>query len=104
MMGLLHTVTLGNSQKMSAENAAEIRDVALSLLNRFRIMAEHINKVDAGMNSATKAFAAMKGSLYGGVIPQIEHMQKLGIVPPKAIPQIDAGTATDDYVIEEDVD
>jgi DNA recombination protein RmuC len=100
MMGLLHTVTLGNNQKMSAENAAEIRDVAVTLLDRFRVFAEHLNKVDAGLNSAVFAFGAMKSSLNSRVVPQIEQMQRLGIAAPKAIPMIGDGTTHDDYVIE----
>ena len=100
MLGLLHTIKLGTAQRLSAENAGQIRDAAVTLLDRFRVFAEHINKVDAGLNSARKAFDAAASSINLRVIPQIRTMEALGVTPPKAIPAISPGTI-DHEVIED---
>jgi DNA anti-recombination protein RmuC len=89
---------------MSAENAAEIRDVALTLLDRFRVFADHFNKIENGLKSASDALRATQVSMNSRLVPQIEQMQRLGITPAKAIPMIGDGSTQDDYVIEQDVD
>jgi DNA recombination protein RmuC len=89
LITVLKAVSYGWQQGRIAENAEEIRALGQQLYDRMRIVAESMEKVRKGLDTAVTGYNAAVGSLKTRVLPLARRFRDLG-----------AGNAKDIDVLE----
>ncbi|MDR0482947.1 MAG: DNA recombination protein RmuC [Cellulomonadaceae bacterium] len=80
LIALLRTVAYAWRQEALAQNAQEVLDTGKTLYSRLGSMASHIGKTGKALESASKAYNAMVGSLERQVLPSARRLVHLDIV------------------------
>ncbi|MEL7312287.1 MAG: DNA recombination protein RmuC [Pseudomonadota bacterium] len=84
-VALLKAVAYGWRQLSLAENAEQIRRLAIDLHDRLGVFSEHLAKVGRQLDGSTKAFNQAVGSLERNVLPGARKFTELGIQPKKTL-------------------
>ena len=69
LLALLRTCALQWQQATLNENARRIGESAKDMLHRIGVFAEHLGKVGAGLDDATKAYNQAVGSFNARLLP-----------------------------------
>jgi DNA anti-recombination protein RmuC len=80
-VALLKAVAYGWQQVSLAENAAEIRGLAVQLYERLTTFGAHLNDVGKALGDSVKAFNRGVGSLERMVLPSARRFTDLGVQP-----------------------
>ncbi|WP_125776769.1 DNA recombination protein RmuC [Antribacter gilvus] len=83
MIALLRTVAYAWRQDALAENAAQVLKVGKELYSRLVTMTSHITKTGRALESATKSYNSMIGSLERNVLTSARRMIELDVVDEK---------------------
>jgi DNA recombination protein RmuC len=81
LVALLKAVAYGWQQVSLAENAAEIRGLAVQLYERLTTFGAHLNDVGKALGDSVKAFNRGVGSLERMVLPSARRFTDLGVQP-----------------------
>jgi DNA recombination protein RmuC len=84
-LALLKVVAHGWQQLALADNAEEIRKLAVDLYGRLSTFVSHLNKVGKQLNSSVENYNKAVGSLERNVLPGARKFAELGIRPKKEI-------------------
>jgi len=84
-VGLLKAVAYGWRQMALAENAEEIRGLAVELYERLNKFTAHVSKVGQALGRSVDAYNAAVGSLERKVLPGARKFTELGVQPRQAI-------------------
>ena len=84
-VGLLKAVAYGWRQLALAENAEEIRKLAVDLYDRLNKFTEHVGRVGHNLGRSVEAYNAAVGSLERMVLPGARKFTELGIQPRKVL-------------------
>ena len=88
LMGLLKIVAYGWRQVALAENAEQIRELAVALHQRIATFAEHMQKIGSALDSSVNNFNNAVGSLERQVLPSARRFTELGVQTKKEIPEL----------------
>jgi DNA recombination protein RmuC len=80
-VALLKAVAYGWQQVALAENAAEIRGLAVQLYERLTTFSGHMSDVGKALGDSVKAFNRAVGSLERMVLPSARRFTDLGVQP-----------------------
>jgi DNA recombination protein RmuC len=80
-VGLLKAVAYGWQQVALAENAAEIRGLAVQLYERLTTFTSHLSAIGKALGDSVKAFNSGVGSLERMVLPSARRFTDLGVQP-----------------------
>jgi DNA recombination protein RmuC len=80
-VALLKAVAYGWQQVALAENAAEIRRLAVQLYERLTTFGEHVTDLGKALGDGVKAFNRAVGSLERMVLPSARRFTDLGVQP-----------------------
>lgn len=80
-VALLKAVAYGWQQVALAENAAEIRGLAVQLYERLVTFSTHITQMGKELGDSVKAYNRAVGSLEGRVLPGARRFTELGVKP-----------------------
>lgn len=86
-VGLLKAVAYGWRQLALAENAEEIRKLAVELYERLNKFTEHVGKVGHALGRGVEAYNAAVGSLERMVLPGARKFTELGVQPRRILTQ-----------------
>jgi DNA recombination protein RmuC len=81
LVALLKAVAYGWQQTALAENAAEIRGLAVQLYERLTTFTSHLSNLGKALSDAVKAFNNSVGSLERMVLPGARRFTDLGVQP-----------------------
>ena len=81
LVALLKAVAYGWQQVSLAENAAEIRGLAVQLYERLTTFGAHLNDMGKALGDSVKAFNRGVGSLERMVLPSARRFTDLGVQP-----------------------
>jgi DNA recombination protein RmuC len=81
LVALLKAIAYGWQQTALAENAAEIRGLAVQLYERLTTFAAHVNDTGKALSDSVKAFNRSVGSLERMVLPSARRFTDLGVQP-----------------------
>jgi DNA recombination protein RmuC len=81
LVALLKAIAYGWQQVSLAENAAEIRGLAVQLYERLTTFAAHVNDTGKALSDSVKAFNRSVGSLERMVLPSARRFTDLGVQP-----------------------
>ena len=81
LVALLKAVAYGWQQVALAENAAEIRSLAVQLYERLTSFSGHMSDVGKALGDSVKAFNRAVGSLERMVLPSARRFTDLGVQP-----------------------
>ncbi|MEL7024677.1 MAG: DNA recombination protein RmuC [Pseudomonadota bacterium] len=84
-VALLKAVAYGWRQLSLAENAEQIRKLAIDLHDRLGVFTEHLAKVGRQLEGSTKAYNQAIGSLERNVLPGARKFTELGVQPKKTL-------------------
>jgi len=84
-VGLLKAVAYGWRQLALAENAEEIRKLAVDLYDRLNKFTEHVGRVGHTLGRSVEAYNAAVGSLERMVLPGARKFTELGVQPRKTL-------------------
>lgn len=88
LITLLRTVAFAWRQEALAENAAKVHQVGKELHSRLVTMTSHITKMGRSLETSTKDYNKLIGSLERNVLSSARKMVELEVVDPKdAIPE-----------------
>jgi len=79
LIALLRSVALGWQYWNQSENTREVAESARELVDRLRVFAEHLGRVQKGLESAGSAWNQAVGSWQSRVLPQGQKMAELGV-------------------------
>jgi DNA recombination protein RmuC len=104
LVALLKAVAYGWQQTALAENAAEIRGLAVQLYERLNTFTNHLAGVGKALGDSVRAFNSSVGSLERMVLPSARRFTDLGVQPRQRLSPLkdveemprDAANATDD--------
>jgi DNA recombination protein RmuC len=82
-VALLKAVAYGWQQVSLAENAAEIRALAVELYERLTAFSDHLATLGKALTDGVKAFNRSIGSLELRVLPSARRLTELGVKPKK---------------------
>jgi DNA recombination protein RmuC len=85
LVALLKAVAYGWRQVALAENAAEIRTLAVQLYERLTTFASHVTNLGKALGDSVKAFNSSVGSLERMVLPSARKFTELGLQPKQRI-------------------
>jgi len=88
-VALLKAVAYGWRQLALADNAEEIRGLAVDLYSRLTTFVGHMNKVGKQLASSVENYNRAVGSLEHKVLPGARKFVELGIRPKKEIEQVE---------------
>ncbi|MFK8052050.1 MAG: DNA recombination protein RmuC [Woeseiaceae bacterium] len=88
-VALLKAVAYGWNQMSLAENAEQIRQLAVELHQRVSVFGEHMAKIGNQLDGSVKAYNKAIGSLERNVLPGARKFVELGVPAKKAIPSLD---------------
>lgn len=105
LVALLKVVAYGWMQFKLAENAEEIRDLAIELQRRLGTFTGHLAAVGAKLDSSVKSYNSAIASLETRVMPNMRKIKELGADPGKdpAAPQAIDITARELKLIADDL-
>lgn len=83
MLALLRTVAFAWRQQALADNAQEVLKVGKQLHSRIVTMTGHITKMGRSLESSTKAYNSMIGSLERNVLVSARRMVELDVIDAK---------------------
>jgi DNA recombination protein RmuC len=92
LVALLKAVAYGWQQLSLAENAREIRDMAVELYDRLGTFSGHLGRVGKELEGSVKAYNRAVGSLERMVLPSARRFTELGVTsgqPIEPMPQIE---------------
>jgi DNA recombination protein RmuC len=81
LVALLKAIAYGWQQTALAENASEIRGLAVQLYERLTTFAAHVNDTGKALSDSVKAFNRSVGSLERMVLPSARRFTDLGVQP-----------------------
>ncbi len=87
-VALLKAVAYGWQQTALAENAAEIRGLAVELYDRLTTFAVHVGSLGKALGESVKAFNNTVGSLERRVLPSARRFTELGVQPREPLPAL----------------
>ena len=90
LVALLKAVAYGWQQLALAENAREIRDLAVELYERLATFSGHLGRVGKELEGSVKAYNKAVGSLERMVLPSARRFTELGVQPRQPIEPIKA--------------
>jgi DNA recombination protein RmuC len=88
LVALLKAVAYGWQQTALAENATEIRGLAVDLYDRLTKFAGHLNGLGKALGDSVKAFNSTVGSLERRVLPGARRFTDLGVQPREPMPTL----------------
>jgi DNA recombination protein RmuC len=88
LVALLKAIAYGWQQLAVAENAAEIRDLAVQLYDRLGTFAAHLGDMGKDLGSSVKAYNRAVGSLERMVMPAARRFTDLGISAKQPLPSM----------------
>lgn len=93
LVALLKAIAYGWQQSALAENAEEIRALAVQLYDRIATFAGHLTNVGKALSDGVRAFNSSVGSLERMVLPSARRFTDLGVQPrqPIATPKLVEG-------------
>ena len=102
-VALLKAVAYGWRQLALAENAEEIRGLAVELYDRLATFGSHLNRIGRQLSGSVNAFNAAVGSLERSVLPGARKFRELGVQTRKTLDTLEpveeitrvAGTAAE---------
>lgn len=90
LMGFLRSAAFVLQQQRLAENAQRIADEGRELFKRLCKFAEHFGRIEAGLETATRAYNDAVGSWASRLMPQARKMQELGAAATdQALPEVE---------------
>ena len=89
-VALLKAIAYGWQQLEVAENATEIRKLAVQLYERLTTFASHLSNVGKELGSSVQAFNKAVGSLERMVMPAARRFTELGVNPKQPLPTMTA--------------
>ena len=84
-VALLKAVAYGWQQVKLAENAVEIRELAVELYDRLGTFTAHVADVGKSLGDSVKAYNRSVGSLERMVLPSARRVTELGVQPRKEL-------------------
>jgi DNA recombination protein RmuC len=85
LVALLKAIAYGWQQTALAENASEIRTLAVQLYERLNTFAGHLSTMGKELGSSVKAYNQAIGSLETRVLPSARRFTELGVNPKQKI-------------------
>ena len=73
-----------------AENAAEIRDLAVQLYDRLTTFSGHLSSLGKELSGSVRAFNRAVGSLERMVLPAARRFTELGVQPKQPLTELGA--------------
>jgi DNA recombination protein RmuC len=89
-VALLKAIAYGWQQLEVAENATEIRKLAVQLYERLTTFASHLRNVGKELGSSVQAYNKAVGSLERMVMPAARRFTELGVNPKQPLPTMKA--------------
>jgi len=89
-VALLKAIAYGWQQTALAENAAEIRGLAVQLYERLNIFAGHLSTMGKELGNSVKAYNQAVGSLEHRVLPSARRFTELGVNPKQHLEKVKA--------------
>jgi DNA recombination protein RmuC len=86
LVALLKAVAYGWQQTALADNAAEIRSLAVELYDRLTTFAGHLGNMGKALSDSVRAYNATVGSLERRVLPGARRFTELGVQPREPMP------------------
>mgnify|MGYP006186345627 FL=1 len=80
-VALLKAIAYGWQQARLAQNAAEVRRLALELYERLNVFVGHLGVMGKELAAGLKAYNRAVGSLERSVLPSARRFTELGIAP-----------------------
>jgi DNA recombination protein RmuC len=78
LVTVLKAVFYGWHQERIAKNSEEIRDAAIELYDRMRVVGDHLVKIKKGLEGAVNAYNSAVGSIESRVLPTARRLKALG--------------------------
>ena len=88
LITLLKAVAYGWRQEQLAENAQKISQLGQELYDRLRVLADHINKVGRGLNSAMNSYNSAVSSMERRVLVSARKFKELGSSTSAELPEV----------------
>ncbi len=85
LVALLKAIAYGWQQTALAENAGEIRTLAVQLYERLNTFAGHLSTMGKELGSSVKAYNQAVGSLEHRVLPSARRFTELGVTPKQRL-------------------
>jgi DNA recombination protein RmuC len=87
-IALLKAVAYGWQQVSLADNAAEIRELAVQMYDRLSTFTGHLTDMGKALSESVKAYNRGIGSLERMVLPNARKFTELGVNPRKELPPL----------------
>jgi DNA recombination protein RmuC len=88
LVALLKAVAYGWQQTALADNAAEIRGLAVELYDRLTTFVGHVGSLGKALGDSVRAYNATVGSLERRVLPGARRFTDLGVQPREPMPAL----------------
>lgn len=88
LLALLRTVRMNWDHVAVEQNAREIRDAALKLVEAARVFYEHFERVGAGLGRSVEAYNKAARSYEARMLPRARSLAELGLSEAAALPEL----------------
>ncbi len=88
LVALLKAIAYGWQQTVLAENAAEVRTLAVQLYERLGVFAGHMSNMGKELGNSVKAYNQAVGSLERRVLPGVRRFTELGVAPKQQLESV----------------